>query len=74
MAGIASTIVGGIKMKYDIKSWIVLSGILMIVVSLMLASLFMGLGGILSSYMSIPPIIIVIGLACVVIGALSSEK
>lgn len=74
LAGIAITIVGGIKMKYNLISWIVLSGVLILMVSGILASLFMSLGGILSSYTSIIPILIIIGLACIVLGALINRK
>jgi hypothetical protein len=74
LAGIAITIVGGIKMKYNLISWIVLSGVLMLMVSGILASLFMSLGGILSSYASIIPILIIIGLTCIVLGALINGK
>ena len=70
----ASIIIGGIKMKYNVTSWLVLSGILMIMVSVILVSLFMSLGGILSSYMSIPTILIIIGFGCIVVGALINEK
>ena len=74
LAGIASTIIGGIKIKYNVASWIILSGVIMIMGSIILASLFMSLGGILLSYTSIIPILIVIGLICIVVAALINEK
>ncbi|MBY9016023.1 MAG: hypothetical protein KGD68_10060 [Candidatus Lokiarchaeota archaeon] len=61
-------------MKYSASSWIVLSGVLMLLVSVLLVSLFMSLGGILSNYISIIPVFIILGLAFVVVGALINEK
>jgi len=74
LAGIVSIFVGGIKLKYNITGGIVLSGVMMIMVSVAFASLYMSLGGILSRYASAIPILITVGLACVVVGALINEK
>ncbi len=69
-----SIIIGGIKMKYSVTGWLVLSGVLMIMVSGVLAPLFVSLGGILHSYTSIIPILIILGFGCIVVGALINEK
>ena len=71
---IMSIIIGGKKMKYNVTSWIVLSGVILIFVSLILSSLFTSLGGILLSYNSMPMILIIIGLVSVVVAALFNEK
>jgi len=72
--GIVSIILGGIKMRYNMTSWIVLSGVIILFVSFVVTSLIMSLGGELLSYVSIIPILIVIGLGCVVVGALIDKK
>ncbi|NHJ20194.1 MAG: hypothetical protein EAX91_04560 [Candidatus Lokiarchaeota archaeon] len=72
--GIGSLVIGGIKLQYNAPSWIVLIGVILIFISLILASLFMSLGGILLSYVSIPMILVVIGLVCIVVAGLIREK
>ena len=74
LAGIVSTFVGGLKLKYKVSGWIVLSGFMMIMFSVVLASLYMSLGGVLLSYASLIPILIILGLGCIVIGGLIDEK
>jgi hypothetical protein len=72
--GIISLIIGGIQMKYDLSSWVVLSGAIIIFIVFILSSLFMGLGGNLLRFTTIIPILIFIGLTFIVIGGLTNKK
>jgi len=69
--GIISIILGGIKLKYDKSSWIVIIGVMLIFVSLILAIISAATGTILSW---ISAGLIFTGIALVVGGALVSDK